>query len=369
MTANIKPKRIVLTGGPCAGKTTVLEHITAHCSQNGIKAFCVPEVASILIGGGADLGALDLDGLLSFERNLIQTQLLLEETYLDLAARWNGPAVVICDRGTMDVSAYLPEHVWRVLLNGYGWTEVALRDQRYDAVIHLVSAAVGAPEFYTTENNAARNETAEQAASLDAAVQNAWIGHPHLRVINATQDFDKKVAQTLAVVDGLIGKDSNLEIERKYLLDDGFDASSLPVHHKTFLIEQTYLKNSDGGVERVRSRRADGAASYTHTVKRKLKDGVREEIERAISGDEYIALLERADPSREQIQKNRHCFLWGDLYFELDSFLGSHQGLNLLEVELMDLSDSPTLPEFIPVSRDVTSEGDFTNAALARKDR
>jgi len=35
----------------------------------------------------------------------------------------------------------------------------------------------------------------------------------------------------------------------------------------------------------------------------------------------------------------------------------------------MDLSDSPTLPEFIPVSRDVTSEGDFTNAALARKDR
>ena len=37
-----------------------------------------------------------------------------------------------------------------------------LRDQRYDAVIHMISAADGAAEFYGYDN-VARHETIEQA--------------------------------------------------------------------------------------------------------------------------------------------------------------------------------------------------------------
>ena len=47
--------------------------------------------------------------------------------------------------------------------------------ERYDAVIHLVSAAIGAEEFYTTENNEVRHETPEQAADLDRKVETASV--------------------------------------------------------------------------------------------------------------------------------------------------------------------------------------------------
>lgn len=32
-----------------------------------------------------------------------------------------------------------------------GWNSVELRDNRYNQIIHMVSAAVGAEDFYTTE--------------------------------------------------------------------------------------------------------------------------------------------------------------------------------------------------------------------------
>ena len=37
-------KRIVLTGGPCAGKTTAQVRIVEHFSNLGFKVFTVPEV-------------------------------------------------------------------------------------------------------------------------------------------------------------------------------------------------------------------------------------------------------------------------------------------------------------------------------------
>lgn len=60
-----------------------------------------------------------------------------------------------------------------------GKTEIELRDQRYDYVVHLVTAANGAEEFYTTANNNARSEGVELAIKLDSLCSNAWIGHPY----------------------------------------------------------------------------------------------------------------------------------------------------------------------------------------------
>jgi hypothetical protein len=59
-----------------------------------------------------------------------------------------------------------------------------LRDRRYEAVIHLETAANGAEKFYTGENNQARYESAEEARSLDRKLQDAWTGHPSFFVID-----------------------------------------------------------------------------------------------------------------------------------------------------------------------------------------
>ena len=56
---------------------------------------------------------------------------------------------------------------------------VNLRENRYNAVLHLVTAADGAEEFYSKANNAARFENAEQARQRDRRLQKAYQGMGH----------------------------------------------------------------------------------------------------------------------------------------------------------------------------------------------
>ena len=77
---------------------------------------------------------------------------------------------------------------------------------RYDLVLHLVTAADGAEEFYTTANNAARTETAAEARALDRRVAGCWKDHPNLRRVPNDGDFGHKLeAATDAVIDLVSG--------------------------------------------------------------------------------------------------------------------------------------------------------------------
>ena len=75
--------------------------------------------------------------------------------------------MILLDRGTMDGKAYMSEQQWELMLEELWYTPVALRDQRYDAIVHLVTAADGADRFYTLANNSTRTESAEQAIAMD----------------------------------------------------------------------------------------------------------------------------------------------------------------------------------------------------------
>jgi len=54
------------------------------------------------------------------------------------------------------------------MLKALGLSDVQLRDARYDCVVHLVSAAIGAEEFYSKATNAIRSESLEFARDLDS---------------------------------------------------------------------------------------------------------------------------------------------------------------------------------------------------------
>ena len=85
----------------------------------------------------------------------------LEDIFVKIACNSESKCVLICDRGVMDGKAYTEDNVWQTLLDETGWNTIHLRDRRYDAVIHMVTAAQGAEEFYTDANNIARYETKE----------------------------------------------------------------------------------------------------------------------------------------------------------------------------------------------------------------
>lgn len=102
--------RIVLTGGPCGGKSSSLDDLTKALTKKGFDILCVPEVPTILLNGGCTYPGIEgkKETLVTFEKALIQAQLQLESSFTDIAESTDRPTIVIMDRGLIDVAAYLP---------------------------------------------------------------------------------------------------------------------------------------------------------------------------------------------------------------------------------------------------------------------
>lgn len=103
-----------------------------------------------------------------FQTNLMRSQMNLEDIFIDIASTSKEKhTIIICDGGTMDGAAYTEEHVWQAILDETGWSTIQLRDRRYEAVIHLSTAADGAEEFYQGQETDGKIESAEEARKID----------------------------------------------------------------------------------------------------------------------------------------------------------------------------------------------------------
>lgn len=183
-TEHAPPRRIVLTGGPGAGKTAVLEIIRrALCHHVEV----LPESAGILFRGGFPRGETPALRR-SAQRAIFHVQHELEAT-----AR-PASALVLCDRGSVDGLAYWPgpDDLFAVL-----GTTLADELARYDTVIHLRTPPLA--EGYNHQNPL-RLETAAEAAAIDAKIAHAWAQHPRRFEVDATPDFLDKARRTLAIV-------------------------------------------------------------------------------------------------------------------------------------------------------------------------
>lgn len=145
-----------------------------------------------------------------------------------------------------------------------------------------------------------------------------------------------------------------IERERRFLVAGLPDPMPAASH-----IEQAYVMTEPLAI---RVRRRDG--SYTLTIK--TGSGLaRTEIERALSADEFEAIWAHAEELR--IQKRRHRVPLDDgNEAELDLFDGDLAGRRIVEVEFDD-DDSAAAFEPPPwFGREVTDDGRYTNASLAR---
>ncbi len=355
---------ICLTGGPCAGKSTLLAWLEERLSDLGFTVVTVREGATSFKSSGLTPARMKVE---RFQTHLFAYQIEREERFRaaaqDIAAE---KIVLLCDRGAHDAAAYMTPDEYKTLLTAHGTTHVAARDERYDAVIFLRSVATDAPHLYTCTNNAARTETIEEAREQDARTLAAWVGHPHLRVIDNSSDLAGKGARALAAICRVLGVPAPLEIERKYLLPPGFTYEPAGPSH-TVEVTQQYLRAHDGVTRRIRARGGGGAYVYYYTEKEKLRAGVRMERERRISKDEYERLTTERDPALGIIRKKRMCFVYEGQYFELDTFDEPH-GLVVLELELTDEADTVHVPpELKDLARDVTDDPAYTNFAIAKR--
>lgn len=357
---------LVLTGGPCAGKTTAINTIEKKLTQKGYTVLIVPETATELIINGVRpygncLSALD------FQRILYSKQLSKEALYERIANLIPSDKIVILyDRGMLDNKSYVSNEEFNMLLEELNLNETIVRD-KYDAVFHLVTAAFGAEEFYTLENNTARTETIEEARTLDAQCIKNWTGHSHLRIIDNTTDFDKKIHRLMAEIYAIIGDPIPIEIERKYLIEKPkIEDLSNNVHINLVDIVQTYLgPDKNGNERRVRKRGTNGDYTYYVATKKQIDNIKRIEIENKISENEYLVLMSETDDSSNTIYKKRICFVYKSQYFEIDLYDFSNDKA-ILEIELTNENNIVELPSFIKVIKEVTDDQNYWNYSLAK---
>lgn len=379
--------KIVVTGGPCAGKTTAMSKLSLRLSSMGFQVFVVPELATMTITGGAQPGTMGSDEFVAWETSILRGQMALEDMFEEIARECALPrhehAVLLCDRGTMDVLAYMGREAFAEVLQENRWTIPQLRDQRYEAVVHLQTAAIGAEAHYTLANNAARSESRAEAIELDSRLVNAWVGHNALSIIDNPPggDFEDKMVRTLkAVCDGL-GVPAPRAAPHWWIVDL---RQELDIPHTVSEVEHTFLKtsNADSILEsRVTRRSQPDATIYYHreigprvtnastaTTHGHDDDSVRARSERAISLREYKALLKQADPERIPIRKTRRAFIWNNEYYLLDTFHepASCAGVTTLFLEKpvkAGTTSATELPPFVRLIEDVTTKPWFSNHA------
>jgi CYTH domain-containing protein/thymidylate kinase len=353
---------IVSTGGPCGGKSTLMPLAKQWLENHGYLVGILCEGATELITGGLPPFGI-WDDNLTFQEHLLEYQLAREDRYLRMLADRSGnkPRVLLCDRGAIDSMAYTGRNGFLEVLRRTGHTLPELRS-RYTAVIHLMSAARGAPAFYTLANNSARSETPEQAALIDEKIEQAWLGHPHFTVVDNQTAFDDKVRRALAAFSRVLHMPEPLEVERKYFVTDYM----IPENHVAVEIQQTYLTGT-AEERRVRKRTLDGVSTYFYTTKRDTDTpGVRIETEHEVDLGRYEQLLTERDPHLQTIHKTRYCFAHAGRHLELDVFRGHLTGLVLVEAEIAHIDDPVNLPGHWNVI-DVTGNKEFSNKRLAER--
>ncbi|KAK4292007.1 hypothetical protein Pmani_035198 [Petrolisthes manimaculis] len=372
--------KVVLTGGPCGGKTTGQSRLSTFFENLGWKVYRVPETSTVLLSGGIKFADLSEDEAMTFQENLLKAMMQIEKTFFSLADGCHKNCLVICDRGTMDASAFIHESKWDEILKDNGWNPVDLRDTRYNQIIHMVSAANGAEAFYSNEDHACRSENVDLARHLDNRAAQAWVGHPYFDVIDNSTDFDAKMCRMMSVVCQKLGIDTGDRLSSnarkvKYLVKGPLPTDTVFPNFQDFNVEHVYLRtNSTKMQARLRKRGKNGHHSYTHTIRKPEKLGQIVEVKTPISQRDFTNMITQADEDHHRIFKKRRCFLHNNQYFQLDIYQKPcHErceGLLLLETYTTLTAEElhARLPSFLTIESDVTGKPNYSMFNLSLRD-
>lgn len=360
---------IAVTGGPCSGKTTLMASARQWLENRGWRVIVLAETATELITAGFSPFE-EWNDPLAFQRYIILHSIARENLYYSMnKARPQNTrgTVMLCDRGVLDSIAYVGMDNFEQILEEL---EISIHDlrNRYRGAIHLVTAADGAEDHYTLENNTARSESPEVARAVDVRTRAAWLGHHHLSIIDNSTGFDHKITRAIRAMSRVLSMEEEpMEVERKFVWKN-FDINLIPADAVKIEIVQDYLKEHGGKERRVRARMIDGVTSHYYTEKWPADTaGKRHENERHITRRQYGALLNSdKDRAARTIKKTRYAFTTPERrQFEVDVYDSPIAGLVVIEVELNDIAETITFPPEWDVT-EVTEDSRYSNHAIAR---
>jgi predicted ATPase len=268
--------KLVLTGGPCGGKTTGQARLSTFFENLGWKVYRVPETATVLLGGGVNFADLPEYAQSEFQENLLRTMIQIENSFFALAEASERNCLVICDRGTMDASAFVSKQEWDEILQRNMCDEVDIRDNRYHQVVHMVTSAKGAEQYYTIEHHTTRLEGLEEARERDTKAAEAWIGHPYVDIIDNKMDFESKINRLISCVAAKMGIDIgdrlNVNAKKvKFAVTGPLPKDSAFPNFRDFEVVHHYLQTASRTMQsRLRKRGRQGKYSYIHTIRKQV---------------------------------------------------------------------------------------------------
>ena len=366
--------KFVLTGGPCGGKTTALARVSSYLRERGYEVFTAPEAFTILASNGFSLDYFATEGMDVVTQNTVVDWQESMEDGLEKILKARGlPAVLLCDRGIQDGAAYMTPGQWERVLKNRDLNVIDVREGRYNAVFHMVTAAEGAEDFYTLDNNDARSETPEEARIMDRKTQKAWVGHPQMYVLDNSTDFEGKLQHLVEFIARLVGLPTNLSRQTaKFLLREKPNLRDFPsdIDYHVFDVEKVYLVHQAAPTSQfqeeyqfIRKRTqiakdgTRGGSVHGETTVQITHDGHHVEKKRIISSREYTSSLRQRDVTRHVIRQQRISFLYKLQSFTIHIYEEPVSDVCILHAQIQgDDECKVELPPFLNVERRLGKE-------------
>ena len=197
--------KIVLTGGPCAGKTTTITKLEEHLNERGYHVLTLNECATEMIKAGIRPFGDNKATVYDFENEILNLQLYKEKRYKDFLSKYpdDTKIIILYDRGSVDIKAYLGEDNYNKMLEENNLDNDELLNE-YDLVMHMTTVAAETENKYSNATNKARFEEAKEAIDLDKRTNEAWSKHKNLKVAPVCDLLEEKINIVIGYVDELL---------------------------------------------------------------------------------------------------------------------------------------------------------------------
>lgn len=140
--------KLVLTGGQCAGKTTLVNMIRKKDINR--QYIIVPETATLIYRSGLRLER-DISNE-TFQKLNVLIQYYRECKAERIANEESGEKIIVCDRGLLDSIAYTSKEEYNTVIKELGLDYDNIINS-YDSVLFMESLAVDEPNLYKQRKN------------------------------------------------------------------------------------------------------------------------------------------------------------------------------------------------------------------------
>jgi hypothetical protein len=190
-----------------------MRRLAEVATARGYDVYVAPECATMLFNSGVKWSTESQTFIDAFQSSNVALQLQLERSLTCIAGATNRPSIIVWDRGIFDSKGFTDEAGWQRILKNVNQHDVSAEFtdeyilKRYDAVIHMETAAKGAEKYYKwgeTRDDLGqkvfRREDPQMAREQDEVMQRVWKDHPRHIVIDNSTGFEEKVQRVANAV-------------------------------------------------------------------------------------------------------------------------------------------------------------------------